>query len=84
MKSSPLGCRGFAVWLVSVCMTLLAGGALAQQPITPRSVAPALDGLKKSYEVKNFRIGGRYDLMNPKAWENGGDGGTTLESLAGC
>ncbi|MEW6124219.1 MAG: alpha/beta hydrolase [Pseudomonadota bacterium] len=37
--------------------------------------------LKKYYEVPNFRIGGRYDLAAPAKWENGGEGGTTLESL---
>ena len=45
------------------------------------NASDALDKLKQTYEVKNFRIGGKYDLANPKAWENGGEGGTTLESL---
>ena len=54
---------------------------LAQQPLTPRSVVAALDGQKLTYEVPNFRIGGKYDLAQPAAWANGGVGGTTLESL---
>ena len=39
------------------------------------------DGLKKTYEISNFRLGGKYDLSDPSKWENGGEGGTTLESL---
>ena len=82
MTSSPLGCRNVVNWLVSVFLMLsMACVAHAQQPVTARSAVAALDKLKLSYEVKNFRIGGKYDLANPKAWENGGEGGTTLESL---
>ena len=82
MTSSPLGCRNVVNWLVSVFLMLsMACVAHAQQPVTARSAVAALDKLKMSYEVKNFRIGGKYDLANPKAWENGGEGGTTLESL---
>jgi hypothetical protein len=36
---------------------------------------------KLTYEVPNFRIGGKYDLAQPAAWADGGVGGTTLESL---
>ena len=60
---------------------LAAGSAVAQQPITPRSVVTALDGRKLTHEVPNFRIGGKYDLAQPAAWANGGVGGATLESL---
>ncbi|MEJ5988492.1 alpha/beta hydrolase [Ramlibacter sp. PS3R-8] len=60
---------------------LAAGGAAAQQPLTPRSVVMAIDGQKRTYEVPNFRIGGKYDLSQPAAWADGGVGGTTLESL---
>lgn len=49
---------------------------------TPASSVTALDGLKKYYEIPGFRIGGTYDLdADPATWRNGGDGGTTLESL---
>jgi homoserine acetyltransferase len=58
-----------------------AGYAAAQQPLTPRSVVEALDGLKQTYAVPGFRIGGKYDLDRPDAWRNGAEGGTTLESL---
>lgn len=67
--------------LAILALLLTAGPALAQQPLTPRSVVAGLDKLKLTHEVKNFRIGGKYDLANPKTWENGAEGGTTLESL---
>ena len=57
--------------------------ALAQQSITERSVVGKLDGIKQTYEVPNFRIGGKYDLDTPAAWANGGEGGSTLESIGG-
>lgn len=82
MTNSSLFARRFVHGLASAVMTLvLACAAHAQQPLTPRSVVPALDSLKKTYEVKDFRIGGSYDLASPKAWEHGAEGGTTLESL---
>jgi hypothetical protein len=58
-----------------------AAAAVAQQPLTPRSVVPALDALKQTYAVPGFHLGGRYDIDRPREWENGGAGGTTLESL---
>ena len=70
--------RGVASLVLSATFVL---AAHAQQPITARSAVPALDSIKKTYEVKDFKIGGKYDLATPKAWENGGEGGTTLESL---
>jgi len=46
------------------------------------SMTPAQDMHKKYYEIPNFRIGGTYNLdANPDSWRNGGEGGTTLESL---
>jgi len=82
MANHLTGCRAATNLLASMAMTLaLVCLAHAQQPLTPRSVVPALDNLKKTYEVKNFRIGGKYELDNAKAWEFGADGGTTLESL---
>jgi pimeloyl-ACP methyl ester carboxylesterase len=82
MTSSSLFSRRLVHWIASAAMTLtLACAAHAQQPLTPRSVVPALDKMKQTYEVKNFKIGGQYDLANPKSWENGAEGGKTLESL---
>src|SRR4051812_23955840 len=72
-----------ACGLVIAAAALFAAPAAAQQPLTPRSVVAKLDGDKKTYEVRNFRIGGQYDLARPAAWADGGAGGTTLESLGG-
>ena len=50
--------------------------------ITPPSAAMNQDHLKLYYEIPNFRIGGKYNLdANPETWRDGGEGGTTLESL---
>lgn len=63
---------------------LLVGTALAvAQPFTRRSSQVQHDGLKKYYEISNFRLGGKYDLNDPSKWDNGGEGGVTLESLGG-
>ena len=63
-------------------LLLLIGTSLAvAQPFTRRSSQVQHDGLKKTYEIANFRLGGKYDLSDPSMWENGGEGGTTLESL---
>jgi pimeloyl-ACP methyl ester carboxylesterase len=51
------------------------------QPFTRRSSQMQHDELKKTYEISNFRLGGKYDLADPSKWENGGESGTTLESL---
>ena len=48
---------------------------------TPLSGVQNLGGQKKYYEIKQFRIGGVYDLNNAKSFENGGRGGVTLEAL---
>ena len=63
-------------------IVLMVGTALAvAQPFTRRSSQMQHDGLKKTYEIANFRLGGKYDLSDPSKWENGGEGGVTLESL---
>ena len=67
--------------LASTVALLAAGAAAAQQPLTARSVVAKLDALKQTHEVRDFRIGGKYDLSRPAAWANGGEGGVTLESL---
>ena len=54
----------------------------AKGGVTPNSNIEAQDSKKRYYTIPNFRIGGRYDLdANPDTWRNGGEGGTTLESL---
>ena len=82
--------------LVSIALSLImaaavaAGAAIAawadeapqKSKLTPTSMTPAQDKHKKYYEIPNFRIGGTYNLdANPDSWRNGGEGGTTLESL---
>src|ERR1700753_4513958 len=57
--------------------------ASADPPFTRRSSQVQHDGLKQYYEISNFRLGGKYDLDNPSKWADGGEGGTTLESLGG-
>ncbi len=65
-------------------LLLLVGTSLAvAQPFTRRSSQVQHDGLKKYYEISNFRLGGKYDLNDPSKWENGGEGGVTLELLGG-
>jgi homoserine acetyltransferase len=73
---------GLALMLAAV----LPGAALAQAankfPLTPSSGTMELDHLKQYYEIPNFRIGGKYKLdADPQTWRDGGEGGTTLESL---
>src|SRR6476619_5179386 len=71
--------RGFLGLLL-----LLVGTHLAfAQPFTRRSSQEKHDGLKKYYEISDFKLGGKYDLADPSKWENGGEGGATLESLGG-
>lgn len=61
---------------------LLVGTTLAvAQPYSRRSSQMQHDELKKTVEIPNFRLGGKYDLSDPSKWENGGEGGVTLESL---
>jgi homoserine acetyltransferase len=51
-------------------------------PVTPSSSIMEHDALKQYYRIPNFRIGGSYDLdADPETWRDGGEGGTTLESL---
>ncbi|HMK64333.1 MAG TPA: hypothetical protein VK564_00980 [Thermodesulfobacteriota bacterium] len=54
----------------------------AKAVLTPNSNVPDQDKHKRYYTIPNFRIGGKYNLdAPPETWRNGGEGGTTLESL---
>jgi homoserine O-acetyltransferase len=54
----------------------------AKAVLTPNSNIPDQDKLKRYYTIPNFRLGGKYNLdAHPDTWRNGGEGGTTLESL---
>ncbi len=70
-------------FIVSLFLLLVATSIAMAQPFTRRSSQEQHDGLKKYYEIGDFKLGGKYDLANPSKWENGGEGGTTLESLGG-
>lgn len=64
-----------------------ATNALADEPpqkskVTPMVQIPDHAKIKKYYEIRNFKLGGTYNLdADPATWLSGGDGGATLESL---
>ena len=68
---------------VGLLLLVLSASVSTAQPFTRRSSQMQHDGLKKYVEISNFRLGGKYDLNDPAKWENGGEGGVTLESLGG-
>ena len=79
IRIGPLGSWIAALALVAC---LFAPKAVAQPaPLTARSAVPALNNLKQTFEIRNFRLGGKYDLDRRVEWENGGQGGISLESL---
>src|SRR3954465_15936969 len=68
---------------IGLLLLAVSASVATAQPFTRRSSQVPHDGLKKYYEISDFKLGGKYDLANPSKWENGGEGGTTLESLGG-
>ena len=68
-------------YLISLLLLLIGTSIAVAQPFTRRSSQMQHDGLKKIYEIANFKIGGKYDLSDPAKFEFGGEGGVTLESL---
>ncbi|MCV6598401.1 MAG: alpha/beta fold hydrolase [Mangrovicoccus sp.] len=85
MKTLTASVSFAALLLATPAMAdLLSQSAMpAPEPVlTPNSAVPQLDSLKKYYPISDFRVGGSYDLSaDPETWRNGGEGGTTLESL---
>ena len=73
--------KRFVVSLLLLVVSI--GVAWADPPFTRRSSQMQHDGLKQYYEIANFRRGGKYDFVDCSKWENGGEGGVTLESLGG-
>jgi homoserine O-acetyltransferase len=69
--------------LISLLVLVVGTSITFAQPFTRRSSQEQHDALKQYYEVSDFKLGGRYDLADPSKWENGGEGGKTLESLGG-
>lgn len=68
---------------VGLVLLAVSASIATAQPFTRRSSQMQHDGLKQYYEIAGFRLGGKYDLADPSKWENGGEGGLTLESLGG-
>jgi homoserine acetyltransferase len=73
-------------WLVvsaAVLAVVLVGSHVGRSadPITATSGVPELASLKKFHSIPNFAIGGEYEIGNEAAYESGGKGGVTLESL---
>jgi hypothetical protein len=65
-------------YVISLLLLLIGTSLAVAQPFTRRSSQEQHDGLKKTYEIANFRLGGKYDLSDPSKWVNGGEGGVTL------
>lgn len=70
-------------FFVSLLLSLTLVLALSAQAVslTRTSGNEALNSLKQYYSVPNFKIGGTYESGNEAAYEFGGPGGVTLESL---
>ena len=68
---------------VGLLLLVVSASIATAQPFSRRSSQEKHDGLKQYYEIANFKLGGKYDLADPSKWENGGEGGMTLESLGG-
>ena len=63
-------------------VVFFSGAMLAYgESITASSGVPELNSLKKFYSIPKFAIGGEYEIGNEAAFEFGGKGGVTLESL---
>lgn len=71
---------------IATSLTILAV-LLTSAPYAPAGEVTRLSGverlapLKKFHEVRTFAIGGTYEFGNEAAYERGGRGGVTLESL---
>lgn len=53
----------------------------AAQPVTREAGIPELAALKRYARIPHFRLGGSYAVGDPERYAQGGEGGTTLESL---
>lgn len=51
------------------------------ESVTRLSGVPALEPLKKFHTIPGFKIGGHYEIGDPRTYEFGGADGITLESL---
>ena len=73
--------RGYWYLVCAAILLVVLAGSAYGKSITRLSGIEALNSLKKFYSVPNFKIGGEYEMGNEAAYEFGGKGGTTLESL---
>src|SRR3954453_4843772 len=80
-ESAMIGRQVMRRYVISLLLLLIGTSLAVAHPFPRRSSQMQHDGLKKTYEIANFRLGGKYDLSDPSKWENGGEGGVTLESL---
>lgn len=72
----------FSLWITFwLTVLLVASSICVAEPVTRNSGRGELDGLKKYYTVPNFQLGGDYQVGAEAAYEFGGKGGVTLESL---
>src|SRR5437667_12789974 len=76
-----IGRQAMRQYVISLLLLLIGTSLAVAQPFTRRSSQMQHDGLKKTYQIANFRLGGKYDLADRSKWENGGEEGVTLESL---
>jgi len=71
----------FISLLLSLTFTLVTALSAQAASLTRSSGVEALNSLKQYYAVPNFKIGGIYESGKEAAYEFGGTGGVTLESL---
>lgn len=71
-----------SLWITFfLAMLLVATSICVAEQVTRNSGRAELDSLKEYYTIPNFRLGGDYEIGREAAYEFGGEGGVTLESL---
>ena len=75
--------RNWSIFCAAMMVLMFLGASISAyaMPVTRLSAVESLGHLKKFYSVPNFKIGGEYQFGNEAAYEFGGKGGITLESL---
>lgn len=70
----------FCLALAAVII-LAAAASVASEPITRLSAIEGQPHPKQFWSLAEFRLGGQYEFGNEAAYESGGAGGVTLESI---